>query len=74
VLRRVRYRTTCLLIRNAIGIAFCSLEWRLASFSVSYFVICLNHIVQEGPFAVESLALQAGPFARESVVKHDILL
>jgi hypothetical protein len=41
---------------------------------VTYFVICLNHMVQEGLFAGKSLALQAGPFARESVAKHDVLL
>jgi hypothetical protein len=41
---------------------------------VTYFVTCLNHVVQEGPFAGESLALQAGPFPGESVAKHDILL
>jgi hypothetical protein len=37
-------------------------------------LICLNHMVQEGPFAGKTLALQAGPFAGESVAKHDILL
>jgi hypothetical protein len=72
---RVWYGTTCLLIRNAIGSVSCSVEWGLAtlfvSYFVTYFVICLNHMVQEGPFARESLALQAGPFARESVAKHD---
>jgi hypothetical protein len=41
---------------------------------VTYFVICLNHMVKKGPFARKSLALQAGPFARESVAKHDVLL
>jgi hypothetical protein len=44
------------------------------SYFVTYFVICLNHMVQEGPFAEESLALQVGPFARESKAKHHILL
>jgi hypothetical protein len=28
---------------------------------VTYFVICLNHMVQEGAFVQETLALQAGP-------------
>jgi hypothetical protein len=41
---------------------------------VTYFVIYLNHMVQEELFARKYLALQAGPFARESIVKHDILL
>jgi hypothetical protein len=43
---RVRYGTTCLLIRNTIGSVSCSVEWGLAS----YFVKRLTHIVQEGPF------------------------
>jgi hypothetical protein len=41
---------------------------------VTYFVICLNHMVQEWPFVGESLALQAGPFVRKSVARHNILL
>jgi hypothetical protein len=44
------------------------------SYFVTYFVICQNHMVQEGPFAGKSLALLAGSFAGESVAKHDILL
>jgi hypothetical protein len=75
---RVRYGMTCLLIRNVIGYVSCSVEWGLSSFFVSYFVtyfvIYLNHMVKEWPFAGESLALQAGPFAGEFVAKHDILL
>jgi hypothetical protein len=66
----VQYGTTCLLIRNATGCVSYSVEQGL----VSYFVICLNHMVQEGPFAGESLALQVGPFAGESIAKHDTLL
>jgi hypothetical protein len=57
----IRYEMTFLLIRNAIGCVSFSVEWGLASFFVSYFVtdfvIYLNHMVQEGPFARESLAL-----------------
>jgi hypothetical protein len=49
----VQYGMTCLLIRNAIGCMSCSVEWELASLFVSYFVTyfvrCLNHMVQEGP-------------------------
>jgi hypothetical protein len=49
----VRYGAACLLIRNAIGSMSCSVEWGLVSIFVSYFdtyfVICLNHTVQEGP-------------------------
>jgi hypothetical protein len=74
----VWYGTACLLIRNIVGCVSCSVEWGLASFFVSYFVkyfvIRLNHTVQEGRFAGESLALQAGPFAGEFIAKHDVLL
>jgi hypothetical protein len=35
-------------------------------------VICLAHMVQEGPMA-DNLALQAGPKG-EIIAKHDILL
>jgi hypothetical protein len=70
----VQYGMACLLIRNAIGCVSCSVEWGCASIFVSYFVICLNHMVQEEPFAGESLALQAGPFVGQSVAKQDILL
>jgi hypothetical protein len=66
----VWYGMTCLLIRDTIGYVSCSVEWGLAS----YFVKCLNHKVQEGTFVGETLALQAGPFAGESVPNHDILL
>jgi hypothetical protein len=53
----IRYGTTYLLIRNAIDGVSYSVEWGLTSFFVTYFVICLNRMVQEGPFAGESLAL-----------------
>jgi hypothetical protein len=60
----VRYGTTCLLIRYALGCVSCSVEWgwhhTLWSFFMTYFVNCLNHMVQEGTFVWESLALQAG--------------
>jgi hypothetical protein len=63
---RVRYGTTCLLIRNTIGYVSCSVEWGIASYFVtylpSYFVIRLNHMVQEGTLVRKPLALQAGPF------------
>jgi hypothetical protein len=63
----VRYGTTCLLIRNAIGSMSCSVEWGLAS----YFVKCLTHMVQEQPFVGETLALQAGSFVGEIVAKNE---
>jgi hypothetical protein len=71
---RVRYGVTCLLIRDTIGYVSCSVEWGLASYFVTYFVKCLNHMVQEGSFVRETLALQAGPFVWETVAKYDILL
>jgi hypothetical protein len=74
----VRYGVACLLIRDAIGCVSSLVKWGLASvfmlYFVTYFVICLNHMVQEGPFAGKTLALQAWPFARESVAKHDVLM
>jgi hypothetical protein len=57
---RVQYGTTYLLIRKTIGSVSCSVEWGLASYFVTYFVIYLNHMVQEGTFMWETLALQAG--------------
>jgi hypothetical protein len=60
----LRYGTACLLIRYAIGCVSCSIEWgqhqTLWSYFVTYFVIFLNHMVQEGTFVRETLALQAG--------------
>jgi hypothetical protein len=59
---RVWYGTVCLLIRYAIGCVSCSVEWRwhhtLWSVFVTYFVNWLNHMVQEGTFVRETLALQ----------------
>jgi hypothetical protein len=53
---RVQYGTTCLLIRNAIGSVFSSVEWGMAS----YFVNHLNHMVQDGTLMRKTLALLAG--------------
>jgi hypothetical protein len=54
----VRYGMTCLLIRNTICCVSCSVEWRwhhtLLSVFVTYFVNCLNHMVQEGTFMRET--------------------
>jgi uncharacterized membrane protein YGL010W len=75
---RVLYGMTCLLIRYAIGCVSCSvaLGWHhtLSLAFVTYFMNCLNHMVQEGMFVQETLALQAGTVCRETVAKHDILL
>jgi hypothetical protein len=57
---RVRYGTVCLLIRYVIGCVSYSVEWRWYHTLWSYLVTCLNHMVQEGTFVWEILALQAG--------------
>jgi hypothetical protein len=66
----VWYGTVCLLIRYAIGCVSCSFEWEwhhtLWSYFVTYFVTCLNHLVQEGTFVRETLALQAGTICSEN--------
>jgi hypothetical protein len=66
----VQYGTACLLIRYAMGCVSCSVEWgwhhTLWSFFVTYFVNCLNHMVQEGTFVREILALQAGTVCSEN--------
>jgi hypothetical protein len=67
---RVRYGTTCLLIRTAIGCVSYSVEWGMTS----YFVNRLNHMAQEGTFVRETLALQAGTVCLETVAKYNILL
>jgi hypothetical protein len=70
----VRYEMACLLIRNTIGSVSCSVGWGMASYFVIYFVNHLSHMVQEGTFVRETVALQAGPFVQETIAKHDILL
>jgi hypothetical protein len=39
-----------------------------------YFVMCLNHMVQEGTFERKTLALQMRTVCLGTVAKHDILL
>jgi hypothetical protein len=58
---RAWYGMACLLIMNTIGSVYCSVEWGISSYFVTYFVKGLNHMVQEGPFVRKTLALQAGP-------------
>jgi hypothetical protein len=57
---RVRYGTAYLLIRYAIYCVSCSVEWGWHYSLWSVFVNCLNHMVQEGTFVRETLALQVG--------------
>jgi hypothetical protein len=62
---RVRYKTSCLLIRNVIGCMSYSIEWGLTSLFVSYFVTYFVKTPEphgvRGAFDRESLALQVGP-------------
>jgi hypothetical protein len=59
---RVRYGTTCLLIRNTICSVSYSVGWGMASYFVTYFVNRLSHMVQEETFVWEIIALQARLF------------
>ena len=56
---RVRYGTACLLIRYAMGCVSCSVEWgwllSVWPVCVTFFVNCLNHMVQEGLFCAGNL-------------------
>jgi hypothetical protein len=62
---RVRYGTACLLIRYAIGCVSYSIEWEWHH-TLWHTLTCLNHMVQEGTFVREILALQAGTICSEN--------
>jgi hypothetical protein len=74
----VRYGTTCLLIRYAIGCGLCSIEWgwRLSVWLVfvTFCVNCLNHVVQKGPLCMRNLSNASGAVCQETIANHDILL
>jgi hypothetical protein len=61
---RVWYRMACLLTRYAIGCVSCSIEWgwhhTLWLVFVTFFVNCLNHMAQEGPFCTRNLSTASG--------------
>jgi hypothetical protein len=61
---RVRYGTACLLIRYAIGWASCSVKWgwllSVRPVFVTFFVNCLNHMVQKGPLYAGNLSTASG--------------
>jgi hypothetical protein len=61
---RVRYGTTCLLIRNTIGCVSYSVEWgwhhTLWLVFGTLFVNCLNHMVQEGTLCAGNLSSTSG--------------
>jgi hypothetical protein len=74
---RVRYGTTCLLIRYAIGCVSCSVEWGWSSFFVSFVWHTLwstwTTWCKRGLWwGIHSTT--SGAFYEESVAKHDILL
>jgi hypothetical protein len=61
---RVQYATACLLIRYDIGCVLCSVEWgwllSLRSVSVTFFVNCLNHMMQEVSLCARNLSTASG--------------
>jgi hypothetical protein len=61
---RVRYGTACLLIRYAIWCVSCSVEWgwlpSVWPVFVTFFVNCLNHMVQKGPLCAGNLSTASG--------------
>jgi hypothetical protein len=67
---RVQYGTSCLLIRYAIGCVSCSIEWgwilSMWSVFVTFFVNCLNHMVQEGPLHAGNLSTASGDWLSEN--------
>jgi hypothetical protein len=60
----VWYGTAYFLIMYAIGCVSCSVEWgwhhTLWSIFVTFFVNCLNHMVQEGTLCVRNLSAASG--------------
>jgi hypothetical protein len=61
---RVWYGMACLLIRYAIGYVSCSVEWgwllSLWPVFATFFVNCLNHMVQKGPLYAGNLSTASG--------------
>jgi hypothetical protein len=60
----VRYGTACLLIRYVIGCVSCSVEWgwllSMWPICVTFYVNCLNHMVQKGPLCAGNLSTASG--------------
>jgi hypothetical protein len=61
---RVRYGMAGLLIRDVVGCVLCSVKWgwllALWPVFVTFFVNCMNHMVQEGPLCVGNLSTASG--------------
>jgi hypothetical protein len=75
---RVRYGTACLLIRYAIGGVSFSVEWgwllSLWPIFVTFYVNCLNNMVQKGPLCVGNHSTASRSVCRETIARHAILL
>jgi hypothetical protein len=75
---RVRYGTACLLVRYAIGCVSYSVEWgwllSVRPVCVTFYVNCLNHMVQKGPLCAGNLSTTSGAVCQKTIGKHDILL
>jgi hypothetical protein len=60
----VRYGMTCLLIRYAIGCVSCLVEWgwllSVWPIFVTFFVNCLNHMMQKGSLCAGNLSTTSG--------------
>jgi hypothetical protein len=65
---RLRYGTTCLLIRNTIGSMSCSVEWGIAQ--------CLAWDPQgaRGPEVRGNFSTASGALGEETVAKHDMVM
>jgi hypothetical protein len=61
---RVQYGTACLLTRYAIGWVSCSVEWgwllSVLPIFVTFFMKCLNHMVQKGSLCAGNLSIASG--------------
>jgi hypothetical protein len=74
----VRYEIVCLLIRYLVSCVSCSVEWgwlpSLWSVFVTFFVNCLNHMVQGGPLCAGNLSTTSRAICQGTVEKHDIVM
>jgi hypothetical protein len=77
---RVQYGMACLLIRYAMVCVSCSVKWgwllSVWPVCVTFFVNCLNHIVQKGPLCVGNLSIASGAtvFGNRSKAWHTPLV
>jgi hypothetical protein len=71
---RVRYGTTCLLIRYAIGCVSCSVEWDGSCLCDILCELPEPHGANGATLCRKPQHCKRGHFVWESVAKHDILL